>query len=293
MKDTGNEIYESTGWPTGFTVPTRSKRGPLWTKSADNPAKTETPNPDYLLPEVELTPPDKAVEMLAKMFPGLNTGNASDIDRALKLGVSPAVKACEALRIDPARLVVFPWIKRSALARLGSVATTHHGALIEAVVFPRLEQVYKDKSLAFSNLRAGEMATDNYLKMTDEVAEWLNTREKETTADICFSAALLDAFHGFSVDATRYEAKKENRLINGTCYLVQQMLLTQPQLLSANNHQGWDMPGDKYDYNGQSRFPSALYSYVVAGGFRFRDVLTAPANSGYGSVGFLAESLSD
>ena len=90
-------------WPAGFTMPTRSKRGALWPKSADNPSNVDAPDQGYLLPEVELTPPGKAVEMLVKRFDGLNTGSASDIDRALKLGVLPAVKACEVLGIKNSR----------------------------------------------------------------------------------------------------------------------------------------------------------------------------------------------
>jgi len=282
---------EGLTWPAGFTVPTRSKRGAPWPKSADNPSNVAAPDQGYLLPEVDLTPPGKAVEMLVKRFDGLNTGSASDIDRALKLGVLPAVKACETLKIDPAKLVAFPWIKRSALARLGNVATMHHGALIEAVVFPRLEQVYRERGLAFTNYRAGKMASDNYLQMIDEVAAWLKAREAETAFDICFSATLLDAFHGFSIDATRHETKKEGRLVNGTCYLVQQMLLTQSQLLAANNHQRWDMPGDRYDYNGQSRVPSALCSVVDVGGYGFVDDDSALADSGCGSVVLPSEVL--
>jgi len=176
----------------------------------------------------------------------------------------------------------------------------HHGALIEAVVFPRLEQVYNERGLGFTNWRAGRMATDNYLKMTDEVAKWLKAREEETDFDICFSAALLDAFHGFSVDATRHETKvvgdffagaRESRLIDGTCYLVEQILLTQPQLLTTINHQRWTMPGDKYDYNGQSRFPSALYSIVDGGGYGFGSDDAASAYSDDGSVVLPSEVL--
>jgi len=271
-------------WPAGFTLPMRSKRGPLWPKRADNPANVVAPDQDYRLPEVELTPPDKAVEMLAKRFDGLNTGSASDIDRALKCGVSPAVKACIAMNIDPARLVVFPWIKRSALKRIGRLKTEHHGALIEAMVFSRLEQVYKERSLAFTNYRAGKMATDNYLQMTDDVAAWLKAREAETAFDICFSAALIDAFHGFGVDATRHETKKAGQLVDGTCFVVQQMLLTQSQLFAATNHQRWKMPGDKYDYKGQSRFPSALCSLVYVGACRSGHVHADAAHSDCGSV---------
>ena len=275
---------EASPNPEGFVLPTRSKRGPLWPKSADNPGKTEPPNQDYLLPEVDLTPQDKAVEILAKRFDGLNIGSAADIDRALKLGVLPAVKACIALKIDPARLVVFPWIKRSALKRIGRLETEHHGALIEAVVFPRLEQVYGERGLAFTNWRAGKMATDNYLQMTDEVAEWLKAREDETAFDICFSAALLDAFHGFSVDATRHETKKAGQLVDGTCFVVQQMLLTQSQLLAATNHQRWDMPGDKYDPNGASSFSAAPYCSVDGSRFGFGGGSTAYAGARCGAL---------
>jgi len=275
---------EGLAWPDDFTVPTRSKRGALWPKSVDNPANVAAPDQGYLLPEVDLTPPDKAGEMLVKRFDGLNTGSAEDIDRALKLGVVPAVRACIAMNIDPARVVVFPWIKRSALKRIGRLETEHHGALIEAVVFPRLEQVYGERGLAFTNWRAGKMATDNYLQMTDEVAEWLKAREDETAFDICFSAALLDAFHGFSVDATRHETKKAGQLVDGTCFVVQQMLLTQSQLLAATNHQRWDMPGDKYDPNGASSFSAAPYCGVNGGKFGFALDGTDDASTACGAL---------
>ncbi|MBI5254623.1 hypothetical protein HY932_02480, partial [Candidatus Falkowbacteria bacterium] len=282
---------ELARWPEGFSVPVRSKRGQLWPKSADNPANVVEPNQGFLLPKVELTLPEKAVEMLAQMFTGLNVGSTEDVERALKVGVIPAVKACQSLGISEDRLVVFPWVKRSALARIGGVEEdTHYGALIEAVVFPKLSQEYKKRKIVFQNYRAGKMGTDNYLQMESQVAEWLIARESETAGDICFSAAVLDLFNGFCVDASRYETDKEKRLVDGTCYLVQQMLLTQSQLQTKWEELHWWMPGDRYDVEGKARFPSSLFCDVYGDEFRFAHAHTADASS-YGSVVFPFEML--
>jgi len=289
-------------WPAGFELPTRSKRGSLWPKSADNNKPIATPNQDYLLPEVDLTPPNKAVEELQKMFDGLNVANW---EQALKVGVLPAIKACKALSLDPARLIVSPWVKRSALQKIGNIETRyqsqssgigqaqHYGALIEQVVFPRLKRVYKDRGLKFTNYLAREMASDNYLMMTDETAAWLTAREEEVEGDVCFSAVILDLFHGFSVDATRFELKSVKRMIGGTSFVIQQILLTQSQLQTKWEELHWWMAGDKYDSNGASSFPSAPYCGVYGDVFGFGSDDTDGAFSHYGSVVFLADSLSD
>jgi hypothetical protein len=145
------------------------------------------------------------------------------------------------------------------------------------------------------------MSDEKYLKLEDGVAEWLKAREDETTGDICFSAVVLDLFHGFSPDATRYETKvvgdrfagvRNSKLINGTCYLVQQMLLTQSQLQTKWAELHWWMSGDKYDPEGKGRrFPSALYSSVDEDAFRFAYDFTDFAGSSYGSVVLPSEVL--
>jgi len=290
----------------------KNVRGPVWTMSADNPYDTKDPDPDYQVSEVERTRPEQAVKMLEKMYhagarpalagdwPGLDTKNWKT---ALERGVTPAIRACKELGIDPRRLVVFPWIKRSALAKFcGANAAkspssspgsehVHYGALLEAGVLPKLEEVYQEKGLGFTNYRAGAMSSDNYLQMEPAVAKWLTQREEEVEGDICFSAVLLDGFAGFSVDAARHETDKEKRLVDGTSYLVQQMLLTQSQLQTKGKELHWWMSGDKYDSTGQHRFPSALFSIVYEDACRFDDARTALASSHDGSVVLPSEVL--
>jgi len=281
-------------------------RGPVWPKSADNLHDTKDPDPDYQVSEVERTRPEQAVKMLEGMYsatagwPGLDTKKWK---AALERGVTPAIRACRELGIDPKRLIVFPWIKRSALAKFCGANVTkspspspgsehvHYGALLEAGVFPKLEEVYAEKGLDFINYRAGAMSSDNYLQMEPSVAKWLTQREEEVDGDICFSAVLLDTFHGYSVDATRHETDKEKRLVDGTSYLVQQMLLTQSQLQTKWEELHWWMSGDKYDSTGQHRFPSALYSRVHAYACWFGGDFAGDAHSSYGSVVLPSEVL--
>src|SRR3989339_1357202 len=305
----------------------KNMRGPVWPKSEDNPHNIVDPDKDYLVSEVERTRPEQAVKMLEKMYhagvrplacagmasvgdwPGLDTKNW---ETALERGVTPAIRACKELGIDPRRLVVFPWIKRSALAKFCGINAAkspssspgsehvHYGALLEAGVFPKLKEVYEEKGLAFTNYRTGTMSSDNYLQMEPDVAKWLTQREEEVDGDICFSAVLLDGFAGFSVDAARHETKvvgdrlsgaRDIRLVDATSYLVQQMLLTQSQLQTKGKELHWWMSGDKYDSTGQHRFPSALFSIVYEDACRFDDARTALASSHDGSVVLPSEVL--
>ena len=283
-------------------------RGPVWPKSADNLHDTKDPDPDYQVSEVERTRPEQAVKMLEGMYsatagwPGLDTKKWK---AALERGVTPAIRACRELGIDPKRLIVFPWIKRSALAKFCGANVTkspspspgsehvHYGALLEAGVFPKLEEVYAEKGLDFINYRAGKISSDNYLQMEPAVAKWLPQREEEVDGDICFSAVLLDGFAGFSVDATRHETEvvgdrfdgsRDSRLVDATSYLVQQMLLTQSQLQTKWGELHWWMSGDKYDVNGASSFSAAPFCSVNVSRFRFDRDDTDFASSLYGSV---------
>ena len=284
----------------------KNMRGPVWPKSQDNSHPTTEPDLDYQVSEVERTRPEQAVKMLEQMYLpqagwlGLDTKNW---ETALERGVTPAIRACKELGIDPKRLIVFPWIKRSALAKFcGANAAkspssspgseqVHYGALLEAGVFPKLKEVYKEKGIDFTNHRAGVMSSNEFLQMEPTVAKWLTQREEEVDGDICFSAVLLDGFAGFSVDATRHETDKEKRLVDATSYLVQQMLLTQSQLQTKWKELHWWMSGDKYDSTGQHRFPSALYSGVGAGVCRFDSARAVAALSRYGSVVLPSEVL--
>src|SRR3989339_1774259 len=296
----------------------KNMRGPVWPKSEDNPHNIVDPDKDYFVSEVERTRPEQAVKMLEKMYhasvrppacagmalagdwPGLDT---KKWETALERGVTPAIRACRELGIDPKRLIVFPWIKRSALAKFCGINAAkspssspgsehvHYGALLEAGVFPKLKEVYEEKGLAFTNYRTGTMSSDNYLQMEPSAAKWLTQREEEVDGDICFSAVLLDTFHGYSVDATRHETDKEKRLVDGTSYLVQQMLLTQSQLQTKWEELHWWMSGDKYDSTGQHRFPSALYSRVHAYACWFGGDFAGDAHSSYGSVVLPSEVL--
>ena len=262
-------------------VPERTKRGSLLPKSPDNPHKDEEPDQDYLMPEVELTSPEKAVEALKQMFPGLNTEKWSE---ALEKGVAPAIKACQELGIDPERLVVHPWIKREALSRLGNTNTTHHGALIEEVVLPKLEELYKPKGIKFKNYIEGAMSDDNHLQMETEFAKWLTDREQEVDGDICFSAQILDLQQGFSPDATKHELSKKSNLMGSSCYLTMQMLLTQIQLQTKWEELHWWMSADKYDFEGEARFPSALCCAVLEDGFEVGYADADSAHAAYGSL---------
>ncbi|MEK7512228.1 MAG: hypothetical protein AAB575_04410 [Patescibacteria group bacterium] len=274
----------------GFKIPIRSKRGPVWEKSEDNPHKTVAPDQGFLLAEVDLTPPEEAVNMLAKLFPRLNTNNW---EQALKAGLAPAVRACRTLEIDEERLIVFPWIKRKSLARLSKLKEeTHYGALVKKVVFPRLARLYKERNLGFTNYRARKMSADGYLRMGERTADWVSRSEESVEeGDICFSAVILDLFHGYSVKATRYETEREQSLINGTCYVLQQLLLTQIQLQTKWEELHWWMPGDKYDPNGQARFPSSLYCFVFGNDFWFDNSYIANSNTPCGSAVFPSELL--
>ena len=267
----------------------------VWPKSEDNPHAIEPPSRDYLVPEVERTPPEQAVKMLEKMYQGLNT---KKWEAAFERGVTPAINACKKMGIDPRRLVVFPWIKRKALARYlpadvsseqaglqeTKEKTPHYGALIEQAIFPKLAEAYKEKGLGFTNYRAGQMSDNEHLQMEPAVAKWLDEREEETEGDICFSAVLLDPFKGYSIGATRHETKKETRMIDGTSYLVQQMLLTQIQVLSEDGQQRFFLPGDKYDSTGASSFSAAPCCLVRGSRFRFVSVSTDGANARYGAL---------
>ena len=292
----------------------KNVRGPVWTMSADNPYDTKDPDPDYQVSEVERTRPEQAVKMLEKMYhagarpalagdwPGLDTKNWKT---ALERGVTPAIRACKELGIDPRRLVVFPWIKRSALAKFCGINAAkspssspgsehvHYGALLEAGVFPKLKEVYEEKGLAFTNYRTGTMSSDNYLQMEPSAAKWLTQREEEVDGDICFSAVLLDGFAGFSVDAARHETKvagdrfvgsRDSRLVDGTSYLVQQMLLTQSQLQTKWEELHWLMSGDKYDPTGASSFSAAPFCYVGGGEVGGGGVSAVNAYADYGAL---------
>src|SRR3989339_722423 len=298
----------------------KNMRGPVWPKSEDNPHNIVDPDKDYFVSEVERTRPEQAVKMLEKMYhagvrplacagmasvgdwPGLDTKNW---ETALERGVTPAIRACKELGIDPRRLAVFPWIKRSSMAKFcGANAAkspspspgseqVHYGALLEAGVFPKLKEVYKEKGIDFTNHRAGKMSSDNYLQMEPAVAKWLTQREDEVDGDICFSAVLLDGFAGFSVDAARHETKvagdrfvgsRDSRLVDGTSYLVQQMLLTQSQLQTKWKELHWLMSGDKYDVTGASSFSAAPYCIVNVSEFRLDYVHSDNANASYGAL---------
>src|SRR3989339_1543564 len=286
----------------------KNMRGPVWPKSEDNPYDTKDPDPDYQVAEVERTRPEQAVKMLEGMYsatagwPGLDTKKWK---AALERVVTPAIRACRELGIDPKRLIVFPWIKRSALAKFCGANVTkspspspgsehvHYGALLEAGVFPKLEEVYAEKGLDFINHRAGAMSSDNYLQMEPAVAKWLTQREEEVSGDICFSAVLLDGFAGFSVDATRHETEvvgdrvagpRDSRLVDATSYLVQQMLLTQSQLQTKWKELHWWMSGDKYDVTGASSFSAAPYCIVNVSEFRLDYVHSDNANASYGAL---------
>ena len=292
----------------------KNVRGSVWPKSADNPYDTSDPDPDYQVSEVERMRPEQAVKMLEKMYhasarpalagdwPGLDTKNWKT---ALERGVTPAIRACKELGIDPRRLVVFPWITRSSMAKFcGANAAkspspspgseqVHYGALLEAGVFPKLKEVYKAKGIDFTNYRAGKMSSDNYLQMEPAVAKWLTQREDEVEGDICFSAVLLDTFHGYSVDATRHETEvvgdrvagaRDSRLVDATSYLVQQMLLTQSQLQTKWKELHWWMSGDKYDVTGASSFSAAPYCIVNVSEFRLDYVHSDNANASYGAL---------
>jgi len=253
-----------------FQIPTRSKRGLRFEKTEENDGDVVDASQDYLMPEVKLTPPHEAVQNLVEMFSDLNVENWEE---ALRKSIEPAVRACNQYGIDAQRLIFFPWIKRFALARIGNqrnLQTRHHGALIESVVFPKLEELYKQKDIGFANWQSGKMSTNRFLLMKSEFIEWLMAREAEIKGDICFSAVILDLFQGFSIKAVRWELENNYpNLITGSCYLTQQLLLTNIQLLSSNDYQDWDMPGDMYDINGSSSFGSALYCSVHDCGFRF------------------------
>src|SRR3989339_1938859 len=298
----------------------KNMRGPVWPKSEDNPHNIVDPDKDYLVSEVERTRPEQAVKMLEKMYhagvrplacagmasvgdwPGLDTKNW---ETALERGVTPAIRACKELGIDPRRLAVFPWIKRSALAKFCGINAAkspspspgseqvHYGTLLEAGVFPKLEEVYKEKGIDFINYRSGTMSSDNYLQMEPAVAKWLTQREEEVDGDICFSAVLLDGFAGFSVDATRHETEvvgdrlsgaRDSRLVDATSYLVQQMLLTQSQLQTKWGELHWWMSGDKYDVNGASSFSAAPFCSVDGSGFWCVSDNSDCADTRFGSV---------
>jgi len=268
----------------GFQIPTRSKRELRFEKTEENNGSVVDANQNFLMPEVGLTLPHEAVQNLVEMFPELNVDNW---EQALKQSIEPAVRACNQYGIDAQRLIFFPWIKRSALAQIGELRTQHHGALIESVVFPKLEELYKQKDLGFYNSRSGKMSEDKYLSMKPELTEWLEARENEIEGDIGFSAVILDLFQRFSVKAVRWEIENNYpNLIPASCYLTQQLLLTNIQLLSANIHQRWEMPGDLYDYEGSSSFGSALVCDVNGYGFGFVSVHVDYADSLYGSVVF-------
>jgi len=293
----------------------KNMRGPVWPKSEDNPHNIVDPDKDYFVSEVERTRPEQAVKMLEKMYhagvrplacagmasvgdwPGLDTKNW---ETALERGVTPAIRACKELGIDPRRLAVFPWIKRSALAKFCGINAAkspspspgseqvHYGTLLEAGVFPKLEEVYKEKGIDFINYRSGTMSSDNYLQMEPAVAKWLTQREEEVDGDICFSAVLLDGFAGFSVDATRHETNvvgaRDSRLVDATSYLVQQMLLTQSQLQTKWEELHWLMSGDKYDSTGASSFSAAPCCSVAVSRFRFGHVNSDFACTSYGAL---------
>jgi len=286
-----NAIKEELGkeppelmWPDGFTVPARSRRGPLRPKSEDNPHNVAEPNQGFLLSEVELTPPEQAVEQLKAMFPGLDITNW---ETALKVGMSPAVETCRSLGIDEQRLVVFPWIKRSALARLAGLPEgAHYGGLVEQGVFPKLEKLYKERGLGFQNYRAGAMSDDRFLQMEPRTAEWVARTEKAVEGDICFSGALLDLFHGYSPNAARHETDREKRLVDGTCFAVQQMLLTQTRLQTKWEELHWWMAGDRYNEGEEPLFRFSLYCSVLDGKFRFDDDCSGHAPTACGAVVF-------
>jgi len=270
-----------------FQIPIRSKRGTRFEKTAGNDGSVVDANQNYLMPEIKLTPPHEAIQRLVEMFPHLNADNW---EQALRKSIEPAVRACNQYGIDADRLIFFPWIKRPALARIGNqrnLQTMHHGALIESVVFPKLEQLYQQEDLGFYNMRSGEMSANRFLLMKPEFVKWLQSRENEIKGDICFSAVILDLFQGFSVKAVRWEIDHNYlNLIPASCYLTQQLLLTNIQLLSADTHQRWDMPGDLYDYEGSSSFGSALFCDVIDDEFGFDDVFVGSASSVFGSLVF-------
>ena len=274
-------------------VPEQSKRGPLLPKSLDNSHPIEEPDPVHLMSEVELTSPEKAVEALKQMFPSLNTEKWSE---ALEKGIAPAIKACQELGIDPERLVVHPWIKRKAMQEIGSVETlnqsqssgsgqaSHYGALIEQVILPKLEELYKAKGIEFKNYLAGQMSDNEYLQLEPEFAKWLDQREQEVEGDICFSGAILDLQQGFSPDATKHELAKMQNLIGSSSYITMQMLLTQTQLQTKWEELHWWMPSDKYDPDGGSSFRAAFYCGVLVNAFGFGHVSAGDALAPYGSV---------
>jgi len=294
----------------GFTIPTRSVRGMRIERSEGNEHDVAEPNQSYLLAEVDLTPPHEAVEQLQAMFPGLDVSNW---EQALRIGVGQAVAGCARTNVIPTemeesrsldsarddnvvtlgtnRLVFFPWVKRDALVREIATALAdagprndsvpHYGALLEQGIFPKLKQVYQEKhNLGFKNYRAGKMSEDKFLQMRSEVAEWLAERETEVEGDICFSGAILDLFHGHSVNSSRYEVENNYpNLVLGTSYITNQMLLTQSQLQTAWRQLHWDIAGDKYDHEGNVSFPSSLYCRVSGSKFRFDYVRTDYAYS--------------
>jgi len=282
-----------------FKFPLRSVRGPRIEKSDGNGHNVVIPNQSYLLAEVDLTPPHEAVQQLQAMFPGLDVSNW---EQALRIGVGQAVAGCARTNVIPTemeesrsldsarddnvvtlgtnRLVFFPWVKRDALARIATAladagprndSVPHYGALLEQGIFPKLKQVYQEKhNLGFKNYRAGKMSEDKFLQMRSEVAEWLAERETEVEGDICFSGAILDLFHGHSVNSSRYEVENNYpNLVLGTSYITNQMLLTQSQLQTAWRQLHWDIAGDKYDHEGNVSFPSSLYCGVRDREFRF------------------------
>jgi len=161
----------------------------------------------------------------------------------------------------------------------------HYGALLEQGIFPKLKQVYQEKhNLGFKNYRVDKMSEDKYLQMREEVAEWLNQREAEVQGDICFSGAILDLFHGHSVNSSRYEVEENYpNLVLGTGYLLVQMLLTQSQLQTKWEELHWWMAADRYDVAGNMSFPSSLCCSVDVREFRFGYDRTGRAVSSAGA----------
>jgi len=72
--------------------------------------------------------------------------------------------------------------------------------------------------------------------------------------------------------------------MGSSCYLTMQMLLTQIQLQTKWEELHWWMSADKYDFEGEARFPSALYCGVLGVGFEF---VSARADSAYTRCGSL------
>ena len=161
----------------------------------------------------------------------------------------------------------------------------NYGRVIEEVVLPALERVYKAQSRNLYNYRTGELGS-NYIRLDERVRAILQQMQEQSEFDAFIAPVSLGQLWKPQTLSTRNARE--------TCFLNKKLLplgsvqvgchlVAMPDRLTDYDHLWIDCPGDEYDWGAGGTWTSSPYFGFDAGRLEFSTGGADGANGNDGS----------